>query len=128
MSQSTVPPQAVLAMAARAMLLGRGEWTAEQLQAMPDDEVIDLIIRDIRPNQAAQEPYVEPPDLKQAKPATHRRTLLPERYPQSDLFICDVIDASVKDITGQMEHPIYSLSKKPDLAIRKYEHLSLIHI
>ena len=122
MSQSTVPPQAVLAMAARAMLLGRGEWTAEQLQAMPDDEVIDLIIRDIQPNQAAQEPYVEPPDLKQAKPATHRRTLLPERYPQSDLFICDVIDASVKDITGQMEHPIYSLSKKPDLTIRRYEH------
>ena len=125
MSGTSDASQALLATAARAMLLGSREWSAEQLQAMSDGEVIELIIRGIQPNQApqeAQDPYVEPPDLKQAKPETHRRALLPERYPQSDLFICDVIDASVKDITGQMEHPIYSLSKKPDLAIRKYEH------
>ena len=115
----------LLAIAARAMLLATREWSDEQLRAMSDDEVIQLIIKDLQPNETAgkaQEKYIEPPDLKQAKPATHRRVLLPERYPQSDLFICDVIDASVKDITGQMEHPIYALSKKPDLAIRRYEH------
>lgn len=66
--------------------------------------------------------YIPPPDLKEAKARTQRRALLPERYPQSDLFVCDVVDASVKDLTGQMEHPIFSLKKGPDTEIRRYEH------
>ncbi len=48
--------------------------------------------------------------------------LLPERHPQNDLFICDVADAVLKDIMPQMEHPFYSLSKKPDTSIRRYEY------
>ena len=48
------------------------------------------------------------------------KQLIPERYPQGDLFICDVADAVLKDIMPQMEHPFYSLSKKPDTAIREY--------
>ncbi len=48
--------------------------------------------------------------------------LLPERHPQKDLFICDVADAILKDIMPQMEHPFYSLSKKPETSIRRYEH------
>ena len=48
--------------------------------------------------------------------------LLPDRYPQHDLFICDVADAVLKDVMPQMEHPFYSLSKKPDTSIRRYEH------
>ncbi len=48
--------------------------------------------------------------------------LLPEKYPQKELFICDVADAVLKDIMPQMEHPFYSLSKKPDTSIRRYEH------
>ena len=48
--------------------------------------------------------------------------LIPERYPQGDLFICDVADAVLKDILPQMEHPFYSLSKKPDTTVRRYEH------
>ena len=48
--------------------------------------------------------------------------LLPDRYPQNDLFICDVADAVLKDIMPQMEHPFYSLSKKPETSIRRYEH------
>lgn len=47
--------------------------------------------------------------------------LLPERYPQHDLFICDVADAVLKDLIAQMEHPFYALSKKPDTCIRRYE-------
>lgn len=50
------------------------------------------------------------------------KALLPERHPQHDLFICDVTDAVVKDLMAQMEHPFFSLSKKPDLSIRVYEH------
>jgi plasmid replication initiation protein len=48
--------------------------------------------------------------------------LLPLRHGKGDLFICDVADAVLKDIMPQMEHPFYSLSKKPETAIRKYEH------
>lgn len=48
--------------------------------------------------------------------------LLPEKHPQKELFICDVADAVLKDIMPQMEHPFYTLSKKPDTAIRRYEH------
>jgi plasmid replication initiation protein len=48
--------------------------------------------------------------------------LLPDRYPQQELFICDVADAVLKDVMQHMEHPFYSLSKKPDVAIRRYEH------
>lgn len=48
--------------------------------------------------------------------------LVPEKYPQHDLFICDVADAVLKDIIPQLEHPFYSLSKKPEKNIRRYEH------
>jgi plasmid replication initiation protein len=48
--------------------------------------------------------------------------LIPERHPQYDLFICDVSDAVLKDVMPQMEHPFYSLSKKPETNIRRYEH------
>ena len=50
------------------------------------------------------------------------KQLIPDRYPQGDLFICDVADAVLKDIMPQMEHPFYSLSKKPETRIRTYEH------
>lgn len=48
--------------------------------------------------------------------------LLPDRHPQADFFICDVADAVLKDLIPQMEHPFYALSKKPETAIRRYEH------
>ena len=48
--------------------------------------------------------------------------LLPARHAKGDLFICDVADAVLKDILPQMEHPFYSLSKKPETKVRRYEH------
>jgi hypothetical protein len=48
--------------------------------------------------------------------------LLPAKHTNGDLFICDVADAALKDLIPQMEHPFYSLSKKPDTEIRRYEH------
>jgi len=55
-----------------------------------------------------------------ASPA--RSPLLPDRHPIQDFFICDVTDAIPKDDMGSMEHPIFSLSTKPDTSIREYEH------
>lgn len=48
--------------------------------------------------------------------------LLPDRYPIGDFFICDIADAMPKSDYGSMEHPFYSLSTRPDLRIREYEH------
>lgn len=47
--------------------------------------------------------------------------LLPNRHQQHDLFVCDVADAILKDDMASMEHPFFSLSKKPDTNIRRYE-------
>lgn len=52
----------------------------------------------------------------------HKLPLIPDRHPQADLFICDVADAVLKDFVQEMEHPFYSLSKKPERTVRRYEH------
>lgn len=48
--------------------------------------------------------------------------LLPDRMHQPDLFVCDIFDAAPKGDMASMEHPIFSLSTKPDKRTRKYEH------
>lgn len=51
--------------------------------------------------------------------------LLPDRHPQEDFFICDIFDAAPKGDIASMEHPIFSLSTKPDTRPRKYERRGL---
>ena len=48
--------------------------------------------------------------------------LLPDRYPTPDFFVCDLFDAAPKADMASMEHPIFSLSTKPDTRVRRYEH------
>jgi len=48
--------------------------------------------------------------------------LLPDRHPQPDFFVCDIVDAVPKSDTASMEYPLFSLSTKPDHTPRKYEH------
>jgi len=52
---------------------------------------------------------------------THRPPLLPNRHPEPDVFVCDVFDAVPKGDLASMEHPIFSLSTKPDTRLRRYE-------
>lgn len=47
--------------------------------------------------------------------------LLPSRHSQHDLFICDVADAVLKDDMASMEHPFFSLSKKLETCVKRYE-------
>lgn len=47
---------------------------------------------------------------------------LPDRHPNRDFFIADLVEWTVKDDRHSMEHPMFSLSKKPDFKIRRYEH------
>lgn len=48
--------------------------------------------------------------------------LLPERYPNGELFLCDLGDVMLKDDTASMEHPIFALSTQPDTKERVYRH------
>lgn len=48
--------------------------------------------------------------------------LLPERHPTGDFFVCDLFDVSPKDDLATMEHPLFSLSTRPDRRILSYEH------
>ena len=48
--------------------------------------------------------------------------LLPERHPQMDFFLCDILDALPKDDMATMEHPMFSLATRPDRRILSYEH------
>lgn len=57
---------------------------------------------------------------KPKKPPVPLETLLPERYPETELFFCDVADAVLKDIIPHLEHPFYTLSKMPDHKERRY--------
>lgn len=40
---------------------------------------------------------------------------------QTDFFVCDVFDAVPKGDMASMEHPVFSISTKPDRRIRRYE-------
>lgn len=51
-----------------------------------------------------------------------RSPLLPERHPTPDFFVVDIFDATPKGDMASMEHPIFSLSTKPDHRVRRYEH------
>ena len=54
--------------------------------------------------------------------STVRSPLLPDRYPKQDFFVCDVLNAAPKSDIASMEHPIFSLSTKPDRRLRRYVH------
>lgn len=47
--------------------------------------------------------------------------LLPDRMQQRDFFICDIFDATPKGDMASMEHPIFSISTKPDRLVKRYE-------
>ena len=49
-------------------------------------------------------------------------TRLPDRHPNKEYFILDVTEASPKDDLASMEHPVFSLSVKPDMRELEYEH------
>jgi hypothetical protein len=46
--------------------------------------------------------------------------LLPVRHPNRDFFIVDIADAAPKDDMASMEHPVFSLSVKPDMRSLEY--------
>lgn len=57
---------------------------------------------------------------------TGKSALLPQRHPNHDLFICDVLDAIPKDDMASMEHPIFSLATKADTRVLHYENKNVV--
>ena len=49
-----------------------------------------------------------------------RNPLLPVRHTVPDFFVCDIFDATPKSDQASMEHPLFTLSTKPDLQPREY--------
>jgi plasmid replication initiation protein len=79
---------------------------------------------EIRARCAANAARAKPPDVP-SEPASPR-CLAPDRHPQQDFFLATLLDVSPKDDQASMEHALYSLSKKPDLSIRKYERVKVV--
>lgn len=50
-----------------------------------------------------------------------RPALLPQRHQEPDLFVCDILDATPKGDRASMEHPLFSLSVKKDMAPFQYD-------
>ena len=47
---------------------------------------------------------------------------LPEGHPTADFFVCDIFDALPKGDLASMEHPLFSLSTRPDRKVHTYVH------
>jgi plasmid replication initiation protein len=47
---------------------------------------------------------------------------VPDRLAQGDFFVCDIFDAVPKDDLATMEHPVFSLSTRPDRRVLRYAH------
>lgn len=49
-----------------------------------------------------------------------RPPLFPLRHQQEDFFVCDLFDAVPKGDMISMEHPVFTISQKPDTTVRRY--------
>ena len=47
---------------------------------------------------------------------------MPERHPVRDFFVLEIFDATPRSDMASMEHPIFSLSSKPETRVLTYEH------
>lgn len=82
------------------------------------DKLSDVLARlGEKMSRAPEEPVSRPPEVGQG--GTPR--LLPDRHPVRDFFIADILEWALKDDRHSMEHPMFSLSKKPDRRVRRYE-------
>lgn len=83
------------------------------------DKLSDILTRFQRVGErAVKEEKSQPAGV----PEQGRGHLLPDRHPNRDFFIADLVEWAIKDDRHSMEHPMFSLSKNPDHKIRRYEH------
>jgi plasmid replication initiation protein len=79
-------------------------------------------IEDIQRRAAANAAAARSAAIENTESSPSGSALAPIRHPQQDFFLAQIFDAPLKDDQATMEHPMFSLSKTPDLKIRVYEH------
>jgi plasmid replication initiation protein len=79
-------------------------------------------IEDIQRRAAANAAAARSAETERTETSPTGSALAPVRHPQQDFFLAQIFDAPLKDDQATMEHPMFSLSKTPDLKIRVYEH------
>ncbi len=79
-------------------------------------------IEDIQRRAAANAAAARSAAIQNTEAQPNGSALAPVRHPQQDFFLAQIFDAPLKDDQATMEHPMFSLSKTPDLKIRVYEH------
>ncbi|OWJ75340.1 replication initiator protein A [Haematobacter massiliensis] len=67
-------------------------------------------------------PRAEGLPVPKTVPGTAPAASLPAELPRGGFFVADIFDALPKDDLGSMEHPMFSLSTRPDLRILAYAH------
>ena len=63
----------------------------------------------------------EPPEMVGEMSKRELTPLLPDRHPQLDFFLCDILDATPKSDLASMAFPLFTLATKPDHVERRYE-------
>ena len=72
-----------------------------------------------RKPRATSTPPVAPAALPSVPAAPEGFAVAPA---ETDFFVCDIFDALPKDDLATMEHPVFSLSTRPDLRVLRYVH------
>jgi len=60
--------------------------------------------------------------MEELSTKVRRKKLYDSNPEQRDMFVADMVSCAPKNDRHTMEHPFFSLSKKPDLKIRHYSH------
>jgi hypothetical protein len=60
--------------------------------------------------------------MSEAEEKRERSPLLPLRHAERDFFVCDIFDAAPKSDMASMTYPLFTLSTKPDMQKRRFEH------
>lgn len=86
--------------------------TADRVRVFPEGltglEIEDVVVRAFPDNLVAQ------PKEGRGERDIMSATLKPLRYPQGDLFVCELTDVILKDDIASMEYPFYSITKRPN--------------
>ena len=91
-----------------------------ELQYLPEFIVSDLEER-ARALGVSLEDYYQQQLAQNEATVTHR-AVTREKHPNTDFFVCDIVDWAPKDTSLQMEAPLFALSTRKDCKTFKWEY------
>lgn len=81
----------------------------------------EYIQQHARPGESYEQAYKRLFSSNSPKSPRNQMALAPKRHTQGDFFVADIMDASIKDDTASMEHPLFAL-RAGDRKVRVYQH------